>query len=249
MIRLLSPHPALLLEEDGGRHVVISDLHIGFEERFASSGVRMESSSSNMLETLIDIIDREKPDSLVMLGDVKDSIDSINRTEWREVPRFLEALVPHVQVRIVPGNHDGGLLPLTPKEVIVEDLRGLLIGNTGMCHGHTVVSKSFSEITRLIMGHLHPIYSRRGIVLSGSQVWLLLKVSRQALLEHSTDTPIEIVVLPSFNKELGAIGFSPYRKKMISPIMRRARNEIQEAIIMTLNGEIIGNKDSLLYAV
>ena len=249
MIRILYPHPALLLEEDGGRHVVISDLHIGFEERFASSGVRMESSSRMMLETLTKILDREKPDSLIMLGDVKDSIDSINRTEWREVPSFLEALVPRVQVRIVPGNHDGGLLPLTPKDVRIEDLRGVLIGNTGMCHGHTLVSKRFSEINRLIIGHLHPIYSRKGIALSGSQVWVMLKLSRQALLERSKDDLIEIVVLPSFNRELGAIGFSPYRQKMISPIMRRAQSAIQDAVIMTLDGEIIGDKTSLHYTV
>ncbi len=209
----------------------------------------MESSSRLMLETLTEILDREKPDSLIMLGDVKDSIHSINRTEWREVPSFLEALVARVQVRIVPGNHDGGLLPLTPKDVRMEDIHGVLIGNTGMCHGHTALSKSFSEINRLIIGHIHPIYSRKGLAISGSQVWVMLKLSRQALLEQSKDRTIEIVVLPSFNKELGAIGFSPYREKIISPIIRRAHGAIHEAIIMTLDGEIIGDKDSLRYTV
>ncbi len=77
----------------------------------------------------------------------------------------------------------------------------------------------------------------------------MLKVSRQAVLEDAKDGPIELVVLPSFNKELGAIGFSPYRGRMISPIIRRAYGGILDAIIMTLNGEIIGNMDSLPYAV
>ena len=51
---------------------------------------------------------------------------------------------------------------------------------------------------------------------------------------------MEIIAIPSFNTELTTTGFSNYRKKEISPILRRIRSHVNDAIFMTLEGDIIG---------
>ena len=247
MLKILYPHPALLVEEKGKRTIMISDLHIGFEERFMKSGVRIPSSTYKLVDELMQIIEIEKPDSLVVLGDVKYSVDEITNTEWKEVPPFFEKVVSNISTTIIPGNHDGGLEPLVPSDLILEEPQGIKIGNIGMFHGHMKPPASFSRIDKLIMGHLHPTYSRKGSPLSGSQTWLMLKVRRASMFGNKTTGFVDLIVLPSFNRELGALGFTSNRGRIISPAIRRVSEYVQDAIIMTLNGDIIGNKDALPY--
>ena len=249
MIKKLHPHPALLLNENGEKHLIISDPHIGFEERFSSSGVMIESSSRMMLDSLNYLIGKVKPDDVIILGDVKDSIDSINRTERIEVPKFLESLLSSVDVRIVPGNHDGGIRRLVQKDVKIEDVHGVRIGNVALSHGHTRPPDSFAGIDRYIMGHLHPTYNRSGVALSGIPVWLILKASGKYIFGDSYDNIIEIIVVPSFNRELSGIGFTSNRGRIISPVIRMTRPNLEDAIIMTLDGDVIGNKNSVQYII
>jgi hypothetical protein len=106
---------------------------------------------------------------------------------------------------------------------------------------------SFSRIDKLIMGHLHPTYSRKGNPLSGSQTWLMLKVKKSSMFENRATGYVDLIVLPSFNRELSALGFTSNRGRIISPAIRRVSEYVQDAVIMTLNGDIIGNKDALPY--
>jgi len=247
LLKILYPHPALIVEEKGKRTMIISDLHIGFEERFVKSGVRIPSSTYKIVDELMQIIQKKKPDSLVILGDVKYSIDEITNTEWKEVPPFFEKVVSEIPVKIIPGNHDGGLEPLVPSDLTLEEPQGIKIGNIGMFHGHMRPPASFSRIDKLIMGHLHPTYSRRGSPLSGSQTWLMLKVKKSSMFENRAKGYVDLIVLPSFNRELSALGFTSNKGRIISPAIRRVSEYVQDAMIMTLNGDLIGNKDALPY--
>lgn len=247
MLKILYPHPALLIEEKGKKTMLISDLHIGFEERFAKSGVRIPSSTNKLADELTSLIEREKPDSLVILGDVKYSVNEVTNTEWREVPSFFEKVVSKIPITIIPGNHDGGLEPLVPSDLHLEEPLGIKIGSIGMFHGHTKPPSSFGRIDKLIMGHLHPTYSRKGSPISGSQTWLMLKVKRESIFESKTTGYVDLIVLPSFNRELSALGFTSNRGRIISPAIRRVSEYVQDAVIMTLDGDVIGNKDALPY--
>ena len=237
----------MLIEEKGKRTLLMSDLHIGFEERFTKSGVRLPSSTHKLVGELNELIEREKPHSLVILGDVKYSVDGITNTEWREVPQFFEEVVSRIRTTIVPGNHDGGLTPLIPSDLTLEEPQGIKIGNTGMFHGHMKPPESFNKIERMVMGHLHPTYSRKGSPMSGSQTWLILNVKRSSLFGNKANGYVELIVLPSFNRELNALGFTSNRGRIISPVIRRVAEYVQDAVIMTLQGDVIGNKDALEY--
>jgi len=141
------------------------------------------------------------------------------------------------------------LEPLVPSDLIIEEHQDIKIGNIGMFQGHMKPPESFGRIDILIMGHLHPTYSRKGSSLSGSQTWLMLKVKRASIFENMAAGYVDLIVLPSFNKELSALGFSSNRGRIISPAIRRVSEYVQDAVIMTLNGDIIGNKDGLPYVL
>ncbi len=248
-IRLLHPHPALLLTEEGKKHLVVTDLHIGFEGSFASSGIRIESSISSMLEELTGLIQLHKPDRLVILGDVKHSVETISHYEWRDVPRFFEKIQNHTSTTIVKGNHDGGIESLLPRGIRLAGSKGLLIGGTALLHGHTTPSGRLSKARRLLMGHLHPTYSRQGSPLSGTQVWLIAKAKKRSLFKGADEDQIDIYVLPSFNRELSYAGFTSFKGRIISPIIRRTLGGITEAAVITLQGDIIGDAESIRFII
>ena len=92
LIKILHPHPALLLSDNNEKHIVISDLHIGFEERFIKRGISIQSSTTKMQNVLSELIIKEKPNDVIILGDIKDSFVSATKSERIEVPRFFREI-------------------------------------------------------------------------------------------------------------------------------------------------------------
>ena len=88
--RIIQSHPALMLE-DTKRYLVVTDLHIGFENTLAANDIFVEPTTiiQDILDELRSIIKSEKPDSLVLLGDIKAGIDSISKIEWKQFRYFL----------------------------------------------------------------------------------------------------------------------------------------------------------------
>ena len=92
--------------------------------------------------------------------------------------------------------------------------------------------------------YTHPIYNQQDSPLSGYQIWSILKAKTDALFGNKKEE-LEIITVPSFNKELTASGFSVHRKRNICPIIRKTREDINEAVFLTLEGDIIGDINSL----
>src|SRR5689334_13885327 len=90
--RPIQSHPALILEDEKKRYLVVTDLHIGFESSFLSNEIHVEPKElvQEAIDSLLSIIELEKPDVLVLLGDVKSGIDFISKVEWQAVPLFFE---------------------------------------------------------------------------------------------------------------------------------------------------------------
>lgn len=248
-IKALLPHPALIILEDSTQTMVITDLHIGFEAKFAQQGVHLETSIQDMVREALTLLSENSPDHLIILGDLKYSIDSVSTYEWAHVPSFLERISSRVKVSVIPGNHDGTLLSLLPRNVPLLDMNGVLVGDVGLLHGHTVPSKQLRAAKRIVMGHTHPIYSREGSPLSGRPVWLFLRTFRKYLFKEAGNDSLEVVVLPSFNRELALAGLTSFHERLISPILRRIRGQIEDAVVMTLEGDIIGGVEDLNYVL
>ncbi len=247
-VTLLHPHPALLLEDGSKRYLLVTDLHIGFEEKFKVGGVKLRASTQNMLSKISEICVKQTVDEIIILGDVKFTIGRVSALERREIPLFLEHLSRLAKTTIICGNHDGSLLTILPREVTLHPEPHMVVGDLCLLHGHTLLPELPSNVSKVVMGHIHPTYLKEGSVMAGKHVWLLLKVKREALLTKQEGV-IELYVLPPFNQELSFEGFAGRTGKIISPIIRRAVNAVCDAVILSLEGEIVGYSESLQYVI
>ncbi len=239
--RIVQSHPALILEEKK-RYLVVTDLHIGFESTFAANDIYLESKSivQETLDEISSIIESERPDSLILLGDIKAGIDSISKAEWEAVPVFFE-IAKKIETVVIPGNHDGNIQKILPDGITLASSSGIVIGDTLLTHGHTMPSENLSQVNKIVMGHVHPVFFQQGSVLDGQRVWVSLKSDKNKLFP-STKGELEIIIIPTFNKYFYAT--HKRYKKSISPILEHLK-DFQSAKIVTLDGSIIGNESML----
>ena len=240
--RIIPSQPALILE-DTQRFLVVTDLHIGFEIGMISNdiNVRPEGMVEEIHLALETLIKSEKPDNLILLGDIKSGIDSISKIEWQMVPMFFE-IGKKINTLVIPGNHDGNLARLVPDHITMTGPSGLVIGDTLLTHGHVMPSENFSHVNKIVMGHLHPVYFQEGSVLDGQRLWVSIKTDKRNIFPSSKGD-LEIIIVPSFNKYFYAT-HKRYHKKSISPILERIK-EPNSAKIVTLDGSIIGDESIL----
>jgi len=242
-IRIVPSQPALILEDKEQRYLIITDIHIGFETNLISNDIHVEPNDliKDIHDALDMLITNEKPDVLVILGDVKSGIDSISKVEWNAVPLFFE-IGKKIKTIVVPGNHDGNLQRLVPDWVTLTSTSGFVIEDVLLTHGHVMPSENLSHVNRIVMGHLHPVYFHEGSVLDGQRVWVSIKAKKNQIFP-STKGEIEVIIIPSFNKYFYAAQ-KKYHKKSISPILQNIKN-FESAKIVTLDGSIIGNESIL----
>ena len=241
--RIIESEPAIVLEE-GTKHLVITDLHIGFENLLSRKKIFLGSNSSvkQITDNVSNLIRRENIDSLILLGDIKSSISQISKNEWNDVPYFFNEIKKVSDIILVPGNHDANIDKLIPNEISMTNSKGLVIDDVLLTHGHTMPSENFSNVNRIIMGHIHPVFFQEDSLVNGERVWISLKAKKE-LIFPSAKGEIEITVIPSFNPYFYATQKRHY-KKSISPIIEKIRNESIGKII-TLDGTIIGNESQL----
>jgi uncharacterized protein len=238
--RIIPSKPVLVLI-GRKKNIIITDLHIGFESNLASNEIFVgkNTSANKAVDELSDIIDLEKPDSLILLGDIKSSIKNISKSEWEEVPLFFEKIRKKCDVVLIPGNHDANIQRLVPKNISLISSIGMVEENILLTHGHTMPSENFSYVDRIIMGHVHPVFFQEDSVMNGQRVWVSMKTEKQNIFPDKSGE-IEITIIPSFNRYFYATHKKKY-KKSISPIIEKIKH-ISSARIITLDGTIIGDK-------
>ena len=131
-----------MILEEKKKYLVISDLHIGFENDFASNKIEIGKNSSvnETIAKLKKIIKSENPESIIFLGDIKSSIKRISNAEWKEVPYFFEEMKRYANLILIPGNHDANIQRLIPEDVTVTNSIGFVIDDVLLTHGHASVS-------------------------------------------------------------------------------------------------------------
>jgi len=238
--RIIPSKPALILEGEK-KNLIVTDVHIGFESNMASNEIFIGKNSTinESIQELSDIIDSEKPDSVILLGDIKSSIKNISKNEWDEVPLFFKKIREKCDVILIPGNHDANIQRLVPDNITMISSTGLVEENILLTHGHTLPSENFSHVDKIIMGHLHPVFFQEDSIINGQRVWVSIKTDKGNIFPNKTGE-IEIIIVPSFNKYFYATHRKQY-KKSISPIINKI-DEISKAKIITLDGTIIGNE-------
>ncbi len=241
-IRPLYPHAALLLEDQNRKYIAVADLHIGLEGELESKGITIKSCLvDDMVSEIQGLIDSQNADYIILLGDIKHTIGAIRRQEWDDIPAFFKQISAKAEVFLVPGNHDGNIRQLVPSSINMVSTRGMILGDILLMHGHTIPSDVRSYVRQVVMGHIHPIFLKRGSVINGKRVWIYLQVKKEAIF--SEEGLLDVIIVPSFNPYLYATGQRTYHKS-ISPIMMKIMqdtNIIQKCIVATLDGSIVGD--------
>jgi putative SbcD/Mre11-related phosphoesterase len=240
MLKLLLPHPAALIKTGKTKTLVIADPHIGWEVALRNKGIHVPSQTPKLLKKVTAVLSKYKPDTLLILGDVKYTVVTTEPGEWHDIPDFFNNLKNYVRdIAIVRGNHDANLEPLLPEKTSFLPAAGTIIDDVGLFHGHKWPSPTLLKCKTLIMGHLHPVVVFRdpaGFKIT-RQVWVkarcnttqLSKILLQKQRIKIEGTPEETVkkqynfrprttqifIMPSFNDFLGGrpINETPPRKE------------------------------------
>ena len=241
--RIIDSEPALILEGDK-KNLIVTDLHIGFEHKFSSNKNtnKKNSSINEIISNVTKIIKKENPDTIILLGDIKSSIQSITKSEWKDVPYFFEELKKSLDVILIPGNHDANIDKLIPNDVTMSSSKGIIIEDVLLTHGHTMPSENYSNVNNIIMGHIHPVFFDNNSLLNGERIWISIKTNKSEIFSSSKGK-INITIVPSFNPYFYATE-KRYYKKSISPIIEKIKDSAI-AKIVTLDGTIIGNESIL----
>lgn len=266
MLKLLQPYPALLYKKKGERALIIADLHIGWEVALAEEGIHVPSQTKKLTEKALHLIKKYKPQTLILLGDVKHTIAKAELEEWKDVPEFFETIAKHVPtINVVLGNHDGNLEPLLPEKIETYPSTGIVFVDIGFFHGHTWPSPELLKCRTLVMGHIHPTIMFRdplGFRIT-RQVWVKANCSSRQLskfllqhlnvrLEKNRDpvtefqkhfkvkpNPSHIIIMPSFNDFLG--GYPINREKTLKGI------KASELLGPVLRSSVVNLKEAEVY--
>ncbi|MDH3618265.1 MAG: metallophosphoesterase [Nitrosopumilus sp.] len=241
--KIIARKPALLVEGKK-KYLIVTDLHIGFETSFTSKEIFLGKNTTinETIEELSEIIDSQKPNSVILLGDVKSSIKNISKIEWNDVPLFFEKIKKRCNVILIPGNHDANIQHLVPGDISLISSTGMVDENILFTHGHAMPSEKYAHVKKIIMGHIHPVFFQKDSIVNGERVWISIKAPKEQIFP-SKSGEIEIIIVPSFNKYLYSTNKKQY-KKSISPIIEKLKT-ISSAKIVTMDGTIIGDKSIL----
>ena len=199
--------PAAVADLPDGRALVVADYHAGIEVALRRDGVEVPRRAAERREALVALVDRERPDRLVVLGDLSHAIGDPGRDERSEIEALFDALPADLPVTLAIGNHDGdvaGTLEPVAQLVEVTAGHGTRIGDVGFAHGHTWPSPAVLEADVVCTGHEHPVVRLEDEV-GGRRVeraWLRGELASDPFESfHDADLDIagDLVVFPAFN--------------------------------------------------
>lgn len=206
--------------------LVVADLHIGIEYELYEEGAYVGSRVETLANKIIDLLRKTGARRLVVLGDLKHVIPSSPPSQKRDLQKFFEKL-SLVDIVIVPGNHDGGIKKIVPKNVKVASSSGYVVEEKtlGLVHGHSWPSKEVIECSTVVAAHTHPMVELKDALGYSyfERCWVIARVDREKLREiYGIEKEIEFMIMPAFNPLCGGMvvnkeGIANPLSKIIDP--------------------------------
>lgn len=198
--------------------LIISDIHIGYEEALNKQGVLIPRFSfEDQVKRLKAILAKTKPETVVLNGDLKHEFGRISEQEWRDTLNFLNLLSKDYKVILIKGNHDAVLGPIAGKKNL-EILDYLIIDKILITHGDKVIKvaedtisakkgvgtkaeKTKSQISTIIIGHHHPAATiSDGTRREKYKCFLVGKYEEKKTEKRKkSEKPKTLIAMPSFN--------------------------------------------------
>jgi len=201
--------PVLKITSGNRKIIAIADIHLGYEAGLLKKGLIVKSRVDEILDEILDVLTCEKPDRLVIVGDLKDELFGASAgTEYR-LTRFFARLEEAVgNITVVKGNHDGRIEDVLPEDVTLIGSRGGVVENVGFFHGHSWPLAEVLEAPLVVSAHNHATFSS---ILAGEKYfyhpcWVRGKLDAKKVMEHYPDADQmkiaegEFILLPSFAK-------------------------------------------------
>lgn len=198
--------------------LVINDLHIGYEEALHRKGILVPRYQlEQIMGKLKLILQKTKPEKIVINGDLKHEFGKVLRQEWKEVLYFLDFTLTNIpKVIIIKGNHDPIIKPIVEKKGVVV-VSEYMVGDSLIVHGDELIE---TNAKRIVIGHEHPAVTIR----EGSK-WEKYKCFLKGAWKgkgKSKRNKIELIAVPSFNPLLE--GTDVLKEELLSPFLEDISN-------------------------
>lgn len=202
-----------------GTTLIISDLHIGYEEEGREMGVLLiDEQREYYRRELARVVDGVQ--QVILNGDVKHSFGTITKQEWEQVSWLLRWLDERATVTVVAGNHDRLLLPIVQKRGM-ELVDAYLLDNTLIVHGDNtaatliekgaVTKEEFAQCKTVVLGHEHPaIRLSDGIRSERAKCYLVGERTLEGAKKR-------VIVMPAFNPY--STGTDVLRERPLGPLL------------------------------
>lgn len=162
-LKLIQNSPALLLEEETRRVLIVGDLHIGYERTLFKQEYYSSNLGTRIIKEFEQLVSEIEPNEIIILGDLKHSIRDFSKQEFQQIAQLLASLQQQAAVTIIRGNHDADLDLVVPDNTKIISSAGFpLIFKSRrifLLHGHARPSAEILSCDSLIMGHIHPAIS------------------------------------------------------------------------------------------
>ncbi|MHA2423218.1 MAG: metallophosphoesterase [Candidatus Thorarchaeota archaeon] len=248
--------------------LVIADVHLGYEASILEKkGVDFPSQRQSMLDRIQKLVERYKISDIYLIGDIKHSIPVDRMVNWREIPDFMENLSKMGRITVIPGNHDGEIEALFPRNIEFANVHGFVLNveshKIGLLHGHAWPSSDVLDCEIIVIGHNHPTVRRVKDVSSPKigrpdrirssivvPVALTTSLDRncvrrsQGQLEMD-DGKCSLVVLPSFNELLTGVYINRPKSKLQGPLFDNGCASFLESEVYSADGIYLGTVKSL----
>lgn len=191
-------------------HMIISDVHIGYEEMLNKNGYMLPRHQFRDTESRLLNLLRRNPKKIIINGDLKHEFGKISDQEWRDTSRILDLLEEKAEVILIRGNHDTVLDPITDKrQISVRD--SYIVDDVMFLHGDQIVDIP-KEVNTIVIGHEHPAVSiTDGVRTETYKCFLKGKYKDKHL-----------IIQPSFN--LVTEGTDVTKEKLLSPYIKNVKN-------------------------
>jgi len=231
--------PAATVDLGAERALVVGDYHAGIEAGLRyERGVELPSDGPARRQRLVELLQNERADRLVVLGDLGHRIGSVEGVEREELDALYKSVVEKrgVSITVAPGNHDGGVADLWDDRAGVDILpqSGGLLGDAdrgeavGVCHGHTWPAPELLSTDVLCLAHEHPTVKLQDSVggYRTEKAWLRGRLDREVMAAGVDADPDaiawsdpELIVVPAFNDRSGGTWVNIESEGFLSPLL------------------------------
>ncbi len=205
--------------------LIISDLHLGYEEALNRKGVLIPRFQfKDTLTRLKPILEQTKPETVIINGDLKHEFGMIMDQEWREILQLIDLINTYAKkIILIKGNHDVKLGPIARKRSIELVPRYEFDGYLVM-HGDKIPEDLKQlKVHTLIIGNEHPAISIGDAIRRETyKCFLIGKFGSWLKKWH-------LIVLPSFNQV--TIGTDVSKEQLLSPFLKENIKDCEVIVV------------------